>query len=184
MLGDPETAEGAAELVRVLRSGGRLGVTAWPEDRDEPESDGKEAGELVESALGDAGLALEMPLKAAPAEAWLKDAANLRAVLEGAGLADVVFEERKYAQRLTASDYVGWRIWGGRGRYLRSVTRRPGMGSEALRSRRWSVASRTASGASRRHVWLSGPSPRRDRGCASRRRQAKMFVRWIARASL
>jgi SAM-dependent methyltransferase len=117
-----DTADGAAELVRVLRSGGRLGVTAWPEDRDEPESDGEEAGSIVESALDDAGLALEMPSKAAAGEEWLKDRANLRAVLEGAGLESVVFEERSYPQLRTPSDFLGGRLWGGRGRYLRSIT--------------------------------------------------------------
>src|SRR5262249_9400826 len=86
------------------------------------ESDGKDAGSIVESALDDAGLALEMPSKAAPGEEWLKDSANLRAVLEGVGLEDMVFEERKYPQLLVAPDYLGYQLWGGRGRYLRSVT--------------------------------------------------------------
>jgi SAM-dependent methyltransferase len=113
---------GAADLVRVLRRGGRLGATAWPEDRDEPDSDGKAAAELVESALEDAGLAIEPTEKAAGAEEWLKDVANLRAALSAAGLEDVVFEERSYRQLLTPADYLGWRFWGGRGRYLRTIT--------------------------------------------------------------
>lgn len=117
-----DTTAGAAELVRVLGAGGLLGVTAWPEDRDEPESDGSEAGSIVEKALDDAGLALEMPSKAAAGEAWLKDPGNLRTVLEGAGVKDVVFEERSYPRLLTPSDYLGWRLWGGQGRYLRSIT--------------------------------------------------------------
>jgi SAM-dependent methyltransferase len=117
-----DTGEGAAELVRVLGAGGRLGVTAWPEDRDEPESDGTEAGTIVEKALDDAGLPLETPSKAAAGEESLRDAGNLRTVLEGAGVKDVVFEERTYPRLLDPSDYLGWRLWGSLGRYLRSIT--------------------------------------------------------------
>jgi SAM-dependent methyltransferase len=117
-----DTAAGATELVRVLRPRGLLGVTAWPEDRDEPESDGGEASSIVESALDDAGLAFEPATKAAAGEEWLKDRSNLQVLLEDAGLEDVAFEERTYPQRLAPSDYLGWRLWGGRGRYLRSVT--------------------------------------------------------------
>jgi hypothetical protein len=106
----------------VFRAGGRLGVTAWPEDRDEPESDEVEAGRIVESALDDAGLGFEAPENPAAGQEWLKESANLRAVLEGAALEAVLFEECSYPQLLTPSDYLGGRLWGGRGRYLRSMT--------------------------------------------------------------
>jgi SAM-dependent methyltransferase len=119
-LGD--VGAGVADLVRILRPGGRLGATAWPEDRDELDGDGKEAGKLVESALENAGLGIEPTEKAAGAEEWLKEAANLRAALSGAGLEDIVFEERSYRQVLTPADYLGWRLWGGRGRYLRAIS--------------------------------------------------------------
>jgi SAM-dependent methyltransferase len=119
-----EVKGGAADIVRVVRPGGRVGVTAWPEDRDVPDSDAKEASRLLESALEETGLPVKLPEgeKGAPAEEWLKGEGNLRAVLSGAGLEDVAFEVRTYRYRLTPADYVGWHAWAGRGRYLRSTT--------------------------------------------------------------
>jgi SAM-dependent methyltransferase len=115
---------GAADLVRVVRPGGRLGLTAWPEDRDAPDSDAKKASRLLESALEETGLPVKLPEgeKGAPAEEWLKDEGNLRSLLAGAGLADLSFEVRTYRYRLTPSDYLGWHAWAGRGRYVRSIT--------------------------------------------------------------
>jgi ubiquinone/menaquinone biosynthesis C-methylase UbiE len=115
---------GAADLVRVLRPGGRLGATAWPEDRDAADSDAKEASRLVDSTLEEIGLPTKVPAreKGAPAEEWLKDEGNLRALLSGAGLEDLGFEVRTYRYRLTPADYVGWHAWAGRGRYLRSIS--------------------------------------------------------------
>jgi hypothetical protein len=43
-------------------------------------------------------------------------------VLSGAGLRDLVLEERKYPQRLSPGDFYGWHVWGGRGRYLRWIS--------------------------------------------------------------
>jgi ubiquinone/menaquinone biosynthesis C-methylase UbiE len=119
-----ELEAGVADLVRALRPGGRLGVTAWPEDRDSPDSDTKEASALVESALEAAGLPTQVPAnqKGAPAEEWLKEEGNLRGLLSGAGLVDLAFEVRTYRYKLTAADYVGWHAWAGRGRYLRSIS--------------------------------------------------------------
>ncbi|MGQ0803786.1 MAG: class I SAM-dependent methyltransferase [Actinomycetota bacterium] len=115
---------GAADLVRVLRPGGRLGVTAWPEDRDAPDSDAKEASGLLEEALREVGLPTKLPEGegGAPSEEWLKDEDNLRALLSGAGLGDLAFDVRTYRYKLTPADYVGWHGWAGRGRYLRSIS--------------------------------------------------------------
>jgi SAM-dependent methyltransferase len=119
-----ELEQGVADLVRVIRPGGRLGVTAWPEDRDASDSDAKEAGSLVDDALREVGLPTRIPeaQKGAPAEEFLKEEGNLRAVLAGAGLEDLDFVVRTYRYKLTAADFVGWHAWAGRGRYLRSVS--------------------------------------------------------------
>lgn len=119
-LGDVE--EGAADLVRVVRPGGRVGVTAWPEDRDTSDTDAPKARRLIESALDETGLPLELPEPGAPAEAWLKEEDNLRALLTGAGLVDLTFDVPTYRYKLTPADYLGWHAWAGRGRYLRSMS--------------------------------------------------------------
>ena len=120
----PDVEAGAAELGRVLRVGGRLAASAWPEHRDEPESDGPEVSRVVEAALDDVGLAVEPPEteRPAPAEDWLRDAGNLLTVLHGAGLEDVELAERTHRRRWTPADALGWSLWGSRGRYLRSIT--------------------------------------------------------------
>jgi ubiquinone/menaquinone biosynthesis C-methylase UbiE len=120
----PDAEAGTTDLVRVLRPGGCLGVTAWPEDRDAPDSDAKDASGLVESVLRDVGLPTTLPEgeKGAPAEEWLKDERNLRVLLSNAGLEDLAFDVRIYRYKLTAADYVGWHGWAGRGRYLRAIS--------------------------------------------------------------
>jgi SAM-dependent methyltransferase len=127
----PDVEAGAADLVRVVRPGGRLGATAWPEDRDTSDSDAKEASGLVESALRDAGLPTKLPEgeRGAPAEERLKEVGNLRALLSDAGLGDLVFDVRTYRYKLTATDFVGWHRWAGRGRYLRSISDEATLGS-------------------------------------------------------
>jgi SAM-dependent methyltransferase len=112
---------GMDDLVRVTRPGGRIGVTAWPEDRDAPDNDAPKARRLIETELDEAGFPLELPEQGAPAEEWLKDQANLEAVLSNAGLRDVKLEVRAYRYQLTPAEYVGWHAWAGRGRYLRSL---------------------------------------------------------------
>jgi SAM-dependent methyltransferase len=119
----PELQEGAADIVRAVRPGGRVGVTAWPEDGPSRASDAKEAMELLDSTLADVGLPVEVPKseRMAPAEDWLRDEDNLGTTLTDAGLTDVRMEVHEYKYKLTAGDYLGWHAWAGRGRYLRSL---------------------------------------------------------------
>jgi len=115
-----------ADMVRVLRQGGRLGVTAWGTFDDEPVDDGQQrqftgiwtsvAGRFV-----DADAAAEVIDAAIPWEAWFGDPARLRAALEGGGLRSVDLRSRAYrrcvSQRdaLTGSETSFW------GRYLRQT---------------------------------------------------------------
>ena len=127
---------GAADLVRVIRPGGRLGVTAWPEDLDNPDSDAKEARKFLDTTLEELGLPVEVPKaeRMAPAEDWLREEGNLRAVLSG-GLPDLRVDVRTYRYKLTPGDYLGWHAWAGRGRYLRAVSDEATLGSFERRAR-------------------------------------------------
>ena len=115
-----------ADMVRALRSGGRLAVTAWGTLDDEPVDDGQQrqltgiwtsvAGRFV-----DIDAASEVIVAAIPWEAWFGDPAHLRAALEGGGLRSVDLRSRTYrrcvSQRdaLAASETSFW------GRYLRNA---------------------------------------------------------------
>jgi SAM-dependent methyltransferase len=129
-----DRAAAVADLVRVLRPGGRLGATAWAEDQDDPERDGPDGYEIVTATLDEFDLAVDPPEPAAPGEEWLRDPANLRATFTDAGLEQVAMKERTYQRRPPVLDYLGWQFWGTRGRYLRSIT------DEATWDRFWRAA--------------------------------------------
>jgi ubiquinone/menaquinone biosynthesis C-methylase UbiE len=115
-----------ADMVRVLRPGGRLGLTAWGTLDDEPVDDGQQrqltaiwtsvAGRFV-----DIDAASEVIEAAIPWEAWFGDPAHLRAALEGSGLRSVDLRSRTYRRCVSQRDALvgsGTSFWG---RYLRNT---------------------------------------------------------------
>jgi ubiquinone/menaquinone biosynthesis C-methylase UbiE len=113
-----------ADMVRVLRPGGRLGVTAWGTLDDEPVDDGQQrqftgiwtsvAGRFV-----DADAAAEVIDAAIPWEAWFGDPAHLRAALEGGGLRSVDLRSRAYRRCVSQRDALAGSETSFWGRYLR-----------------------------------------------------------------
>ena len=115
---------GLTDMVRVLRPGGRLGVTTWGSLDDEPVDDGQQrqltgiwtsiAGHFVDmDAAGDVVDA------AIPWEAWFGDAAHLRGALEGSGLGRVDLQARTYRRCVSHREALAGYETSFWGRYLR-----------------------------------------------------------------
>jgi ubiquinone/menaquinone biosynthesis C-methylase UbiE len=64
----PDLDTGLADMVRVLRPGGRLGVTAWAPDPADPEDQGSEADDIIACVRSSCGLPSRAPVLGAPWE--------------------------------------------------------------------------------------------------------------------
>jgi SAM-dependent methyltransferase len=121
----PSYADALADMVRVLRRGGRLGVTCWS---------------LLDNEYRDAWHALmnefvdvrALDAEALPWEEWLMKPANVAAALASAGLSGVAVEEREYSIRTTIEAFLAMRETSLATRYLR---RRDPEGWERFRDR-------------------------------------------------
>jgi ubiquinone/menaquinone biosynthesis C-methylase UbiE len=115
-----------ADMVRALRPGGRLGVTAWGTLDDEPVDDGQQrqlAGiwTSVAGRFVDIEAASEVIEAAVPWEAWFGDPAHLHAALEGSGLRSVDLRSRSYRRCASQRDVLAGSETSFWGRYLRST---------------------------------------------------------------
>jgi SAM-dependent methyltransferase len=120
------------DLGRVLRPGGRLGITAWGRLDDAPPID--DSDERAAYAAWDAAAAERIDLEevdaaaadALPWEDWFGDPTNLRAALADAGLRVVDLIGRAYRYPLSHPDWLGRVNTGARARYAHAV-----LGSDA-----------------------------------------------------
>jgi len=114
----PDLATGLADLVRVLRPGARLAMTAWGPDLTDDEQ-GAEAYAVVTSVRESCGLPGETPVKGAPSEEQLRSRDNLQRLLADAGLHNLQLELHTYRYTRGVDEYLAGWGWGGLGRYLR-----------------------------------------------------------------
>ncbi|HXF73718.1 MAG TPA: methyltransferase domain-containing protein [Actinomycetota bacterium] len=111
----PET--GLFDMLRVLRSGGRLGVT----NRGPGEDDLRRTWrELVEAAVG-SELARSAVHQAVPWEERFADRPTLEEALERSGLRRVRSELRRYRFRYTIEEFVEERAASATGRFVREM---------------------------------------------------------------
>jgi SAM-dependent methyltransferase len=97
---DPAAA--LADMARVCRAGGRIGITAW-------DAGGNPAGELWRGAASGFPAAdglSEAFRKAVPGEECFARPEHVEGVLRGAGLNPVELAHREYRIRLPAHDYL------------------------------------------------------------------------------
>jgi ubiquinone/menaquinone biosynthesis C-methylase UbiE len=115
--------ESLLDMARVLRPGGRLGVTAWGSIQNEFRQAWQS---LAESFVGkeafQAGTRSGLPW-----DEWFTDAANLRQAFEEAGLAGIEMYYQIYEARMTIEEFLAMRDASQHGRFMRG----------ALEDRQW-----------------------------------------------
>jgi ubiquinone/menaquinone biosynthesis C-methylase UbiE len=123
----PDYQSALAEMVAVLRHGGRLGVTAWGVLGDAPPVDAQDEEAAAQAWIHTAGqYALREAIDAAAREAlpwedWFADPANLRAGLEEAGLHQVELTGRAYRSLSSHREWLSSVNTGAKARYLREA---------------------------------------------------------------
>ncbi|MGH2740723.1 MAG: class I SAM-dependent methyltransferase, partial [Actinomycetota bacterium] len=90
------------DMVRVLRRGGRLGLTAWVVAEDEF---GRVWREQAEAVVGK-DLYQDAVARALPSERRVSDPDRMTEALRGAGLRDVDIQRRDYRFEMTVDEYL------------------------------------------------------------------------------
>lgn len=121
VLSHVESYEAAlCEMIRVLRAGGSLGVTAGARRPGPANPVWQLWIEAAESLVG-RGTLEDAGRSALPWEGWFTDGAHVVAALEEAGLEAVELHQREYVVEMPTSDYVSMLDVFAYGRFLRDA---------------------------------------------------------------
>ena len=111
----PSYNAGLADMARVLRAGGRLGMTAWGPSQYAP----RELWDALADACVGKDRMAQATRQAIPWEDWLTDPDHVREALAGAGLVAVQVDRREYDVRMTRAEYLATREKSVSARFLR-----------------------------------------------------------------
>src|SRR2546428_104177 len=107
------------DMMRVLRSGGRMGATAWA--RGEGDDDFSAAWRSVAEEFAEHEILQDAHDRAVPWEEFLSDPSQLKDALHDAGLRDIWVEKRDYRVEMNGEDYCADREISSAGRFLRQM---------------------------------------------------------------
>lgn len=107
------------DIVRVLKRGGRMGVTAWATGDENDEFQGTWRSVALEYA--EAEIIDDAYARAVPWEQTVSDKARLKVLLHDSGLRDIWVETRSYKFEMTREDYVVGREITSVGRFLHQM---------------------------------------------------------------
>src|SRR5262249_2287658 len=111
----PDYGSGLADLVRVCRKGGRIGMTAWGSLTNPAAQLWTEtAARFVDRQRLDAAFTAHVPW-----DAWFTSEEHVRDALDGAGLTDVTVTTRVYRVRMPTADFLASRAASVQGLILR-----------------------------------------------------------------
>ena len=122
-------------MVRVLKVGGRLGVSAGAPSGNRPNPAYEAWEQTAEGMVGRESL-LTAKDAVAPWEAWLSDPATLEQALAGVGLGGIEVRQREYDVRMPTEEYLAMLDMFAHGRFVR----------HRLGAARWEEFRRTVAG--------------------------------------
>jgi ubiquinone/menaquinone biosynthesis C-methylase UbiE len=105
------------DIVRVLRPGGQLGVTAW----GATQSEFSQAWQEVAESFVSKDLLLDASRRGVPWEEWFSDPVHLREALRDAGLINVNVQQAKYKVSKSIPDTLLSREMSLKGRLMRQL---------------------------------------------------------------
>lgn len=103
------------DMVRILKPGGKLGVTTWCLDKTDCRQLWQETAESFVSKEELARASRE----ALPWEEWFSEADHVKEALKMAGLAAIEIKRREYSVKLLVSDFLAVRDIGVESRFVR-----------------------------------------------------------------
>ncbi len=125
-------------MVRVLKPGGRLGVSAGAQSGNRPNVAYQAWEETAESRVGREALR-QAKARVAPWEEWLTDPAHIETALASVGLESIEVRQREYLVTMPTDDYLAMLDLFAYGRFVRHR-----LGPARWREFRQSVAGKVA----------------------------------------